>query len=366
MKKRMFTIIAALAACLLLAACGGTSDGTTGDTGTEPDSETVVAELPTTYTNENGITFQIVKAEDVWALAEKLTQLSGDEERPDEMYIQIDMIADGNYVAFHEANGLTFDNFVLKDLADGTPRRMEIMGTLLSSEKYADAAYASGATLDDTTRQALCDKWNTLESGDRVTVRGKLIRANFTNRFKLRNEYAQHYEVYMAVMELEPKEVGAVHLGDVRFDTIDDGNDLWVTCEMVEQYITALPGYPAEPCYVELTLQVAEDVAFEESETYAGMKFVSLEADDLPDGLPGRIDLMGRIYRHTEPLTRAYLGGATVDDDTYKALTKKCAKLKGGETVVVKGCLVSSYLTEPAEGTRFYDTKLAIIDMKVR
>lgn len=155
-------------------------------------------------------------------------------------------------------------------------------------------------------------------------------------------------------------------MGDVSFEKVEDLNDLWAACEMNEQYVVALPGYPTEHCYVELELEVPENVTVEESETATIIRFTSLEPEQLSDGTARKIDLKGVVYKHVEPMNRLQLVGAAVDDDTYEALVKKCSKLKGGEKVVVKGCLVTSYLEENIENTLTYDTSLAIIGLEVK
>lgn len=376
MKKRIGLLIMVLAMSMMLGACGGMamSNQPTGDeadggtSSSQSEAEIAVGTPATEYTNEEGVTFQIVKAEDVWSLSEKLSVLSSEEQRSEEMYIQMDMIVASNEIFMdHQGSAsLAFRTYVLKDLADGTPRRLEIMGTLLSDASYGNETYAAGATLDEDAYTALYNQCSAFEGGERVTVRGKLTKAYFTDRFHLRKEDAYKYDTYLAIMEIEPKEVGAVHLGDVSFEKVEDLNDLWAACEMNEQYVVALPGYPTEHCYVELELEVPENVTVEESETATIIRFTSLEPEQLSDGTARKIDLKGVVYKHVEPMNRLQLVGAAVDDDTYEALVKKCSKLKGGEKVVVKGCLVTSYLEENIENTLTYDTSLAIIGLEVK
>lgn len=363
MKKRLISIIAALSLSLTLSACNNT-DPTGSD-------DIAVGSPPTEYTNENGVTFRIMRGDDVWDLAEKFNELSEDKEKSDELFIQMDMIISGTNASFKNSNGTRFSTYVLTDMADGTPRRMEIQGIFLKDAEYGDKAYASGATLDESTYTALDDLCDTFNEGDRVTVRGKLTGTHFTKNFSLgKGEYAQRYEVYLAVMEIEPKKVSAVHLGEVNFEAMENLSDLWAACEMNEQYVTALPGYPSEPCYVELELEVSENLTV--NENTANIGFTPLDVNNLPDGSSGRIDLNGVIYKHTESvedtsLVRSgQLIGATVDESTYNSLVKKCKKLKVGQKVVVKGCLVTSYLEEAADGTQFYNTSLAIIGIEVK
>lgn len=360
--KKLLRAAAILAATALLSACGAADTDRAGDeasgNGTSASdsqaaySEDVTEKIETEYTNEDGITFKIVRAEDIWTLAGELHELSNDEERPDEMFVQIDVIAGGNYTAFDNSNGLKFKYYTLTDLADGTPRRMELLGTLLSDEKYSDAAYASGATLDEETLNELSEQWDTFEEYDRVTVRGKLIRANFTDRYHVGDEEAQHYEVYMAVMELEAKENRPVSVGSVAFEAVSDPRELWALCEMNADY----GGYLPEQSYVELELEVAEN-------TNGEVKFTSWETGELPDGNSGKIDLKGVVYKHSEVLERRQLVGAAVSDATYDALVKRCGELSVGDKVTVKGCLLVNDFNVI---TQVYDARIAIIGIDVK
>lgn len=235
------------------------------------------------------------------------------------MYVQLDMILLGSYSAFDKSSGMEFTSYALTDLEDGTARRMTILGTLLEESKYGDAAYASGATLDEEEYKALCDQWSGIERGERVTVRGKLTKAYFTDRYHLGNEDAQKYEVYMSVMELEPIVEKAVNANEIVFERIDDPNTLWTVCEMNYEAAGTTFGYAAETCYVELELEVSKVYESSKGELYIYFEPIVPSAE--ADGTERSIKLTGEIDQYSGEATMVYEKrrfGARVDETTYK------------------------------------------------